>query len=256
MGVNVDAVNSEEALERMALFLREPRGHAVFTPNPEMLALAWRDRSFRVALNSADLAVPDGSGLLWAARVRRAKLPERVTGTDMVERLCRHAAASGDSIFFLGGSWGTAESAAHEMQVRYPGLRVVGVADGGKVTCGQDGVPLLTPEVKGMIEQARPEILLVAFGHGKQEQWIMAHLTEFPSVRVAMGVGGAFDFLSGRVKRAPEWMRKAHLEWFWRLLLQPWRIRRILTATVMFPSLVLGERFGIINQENDRYGQS
>ncbi|MFH1047384.1 MAG: WecB/TagA/CpsF family glycosyltransferase [Patescibacteria group bacterium] len=248
LGVQIDAVTTNEAVNRLKLFLAEPRGHAVFTPNPEMLVLAHSRPHFLRTLNQADLAIPDGAGLLWAAKLSGRNFPARVTGTDMVERVCQLAAEQRKTVFFLGGRWGTAERAAAAMTKKYPALKIAGVSDGGDVVRDESGVPVLTAGVFEMISQAKPDILFVAFGHSKQEEWILAHLPEFPSVRIAMGIGGAFDFIAGDVRRAPTFMQKIHLEWLWRLILQPWRIRRILTATVVFPSLVIGERLGIIKK--------
>ncbi len=252
LGVKTDAVTTEEAVERLKLFLDEPRGHAVFTPNPEMLVLARKQLRFRKALSMADLAIPDGSGLLWAAWLIGKKLPARVTGTDMVERVCQLAAENNKSVFFLGGRWGVAERAANVLAQKYPRLKIAGVSDGGDVVRDENGVPVLTSGVYEMLNSCVPDILFVAFGHGKQEEWILAHLEEFPSVRIAMGVGGAFDFIAGDVRRAPKIIQKIHLEWLWRLILQPWRIRRILIATVVFPCLVIGERLGIIKEEEGK----
>jgi len=138
------------------------------------------------------------------------------------------------------------------MQDRHPALKVVGTLSGGRISVDSDDEPLLSPEVKESISAAAPDVLFVAFGHEIQERWIASHLHKFPSVRVAMGIGGAFDFWAGDVRRAPRWIRQLGLEWCWRLILQPWRLGRILTAVVFFPALVLGVRLGIIKAERNR----
>jgi N-acetylglucosaminyldiphosphoundecaprenol N-acetyl-beta-D-mannosaminyltransferase len=249
LGIPIDAVTNKEALARIRQFLVEPRGHAVFTPNPEMLVLARQRPQFRATLKLADLAVPDGAGLLWAARLSGQRLPERVTGTDLVDDVCRLAAKEGKTVFLLGGRWGIAEQAADVLRHKYPKLEIAGVSDGGTVEYDESGTPVIDESIGQMIADAEPDILFVAFGHGKQEEWILANLSRLPTVRVAMGIGGAFDFIAGQAQRAPKWLQKMHLEWLWRLILQPWRIRRILTATVVFPLLVIGERLGIIKVE-------
>jgi N-acetylglucosaminyldiphosphoundecaprenol N-acetyl-beta-D-mannosaminyltransferase len=118
------------------------------------------------------------------------------------------------------------------MKRKHPELIVAGAESGGRL-------PEMDQSVMARIRESLPDILFVAFGHGKQEKWIAAALPSLPAVRVAMGVGGAFDFIAGRVKRAPKLMRLAGLEWLWRLIREPWRIRRIWTAVVVFPWLVL-----------------
>ncbi|MFA5091994.1 MAG: WecB/TagA/CpsF family glycosyltransferase [Candidatus Paceibacterota bacterium] len=204
---------------------------------------------FREALRSADLAIPDGTGLLWAARFLGKGLPARVTGTDMVGRICSLAAKEGRSVFLLGGRSGIAEMAADRLKTEYPDLLVAGAMSGGSVEYDETGMPILDYEVERAINLAAPDILFVAFGHGNQEEWIHANLHRLPSVRVAAGIGGAFDFIAGKAKRAPAWMRKAGLEWLWRLILQPWRVGRIVTATVVFPLYVVAERFGFLKDK-------
>lgn len=249
LGIPVDPVTEDEAVEAVTDFMNGSVCRKVFTPNPEMLVLARKRPSFMEALLAADLTIPDGAGLLWAARFLGKELPARVTGTDMVVRACKAAAEDGKSVFLLGGSPGVAEKAADRLRADYPELKVVGAMSGGRLEFDDEDRPVMDFGVERAINLAVPDVLFVALGHGKQEEWIHEHAQRFPSVRLAMGIGGAFDFISGRVKRAPEWMRKAGLEWLWRLILQPWRIGRILTATVVFPLYVVGERLGIIKAE-------
>jgi N-acetylglucosaminyldiphosphoundecaprenol N-acetyl-beta-D-mannosaminyltransferase len=252
LGVNIDALTFNQALDKVAEFLSEPGGHAIFTPNPEMLVLAQNRPQFKIALNSAQLTIPDGVGLLWAVRFNQRRFPERVAGTDMVESICALAAKNGARVFFYGGRKDAAARAASKLKQKYPNLNIAGAFSDGKIeyitaTSCQDLIPRLTKEAEDVITKTQPQILFVALGHPKQEEWIQAHLRKFPSVKVAMGIGGAFDFIAGDIKRAPVWLRKIHLEWFWRLILQPQRIGRILTAVILFPALVVGERLGIIN---------
>ncbi|OIO51589.1 MAG: hypothetical protein AUJ19_04010 [Parcubacteria group bacterium CG1_02_58_44] len=252
LGVPIDTFTNQEVKQRIAYFLAEKLGRAVFTPNPEMLVLARRSRPFCDTLQKGDLNVPDGVGLLWAAKFFGLKIPERVTGTDLVDAVCRLVAEYGLTVYFLGGGDGVASRAARRMQDRHPALKVVGTLSGGRISVDSDDEPLLSPEVKESISAAAPDVLFVAFGHEIQERWIASHLHKFPSVRVAMGIGGAFDFWAGDVRRAPRWIRQLGLEWCWRLILQPWRLGRILTAVVFFPALVLGVRLGIIKAERNR----
>lgn len=249
LGIPIDAVTEEQAAEAIAEFMSSTSGQKVFTPNPEMLVMARERPLFREALRVADLAIPDGAGLLWAARFLGKELPARVTGTDMVRRTCKLAAENNRTVFLLGGAPGIAEKAADKLRAELPSLQIVGAMSGGRVGYNEEERPVMDFGVERAINLAAPDILFVAFGHGKQEEWIHVHLHRFSSVRLAMGVGGAFDFISGKAKRAPAFMRKMGLEWLWRLILQPWRIGRILTATVVFPLYVLGERLGIVKTD-------
>jgi len=240
LGVHIDAVTRAEARLKLAEFLVGGKACRVFTPNPEMLVLAARDPDFMRVLNTADLAIPDGVGLLWAARRSGKSLPERVSGSDLMLDLIVLAAERGSKVFLLGGQSGVAREAAAKLQSEHPRLKIVGCESGGAVGREKDsGRLLLDDRVLAGIKSARPDILFVAFGHGKQEAWIDQNLAELPTVRVAMGIGGSFDFIAGRSRRAPKFMRRAGLEWFWRLVTEPWRWRRIWTAVVSFPYLVI-----------------
>ncbi|HTM68731.1 MAG TPA: WecB/TagA/CpsF family glycosyltransferase [Candidatus Binatia bacterium] len=242
LGVPIDGVTREEAKARVETLLDEPRDHLVTTPNPEMLVLASKDAAFQAALRLADLAVPDGIGLVYVARLKGKRLPERVTGTDLMSDVATIAARRGLSVYLLGGRDDVAEDAAKALLKRHHGLKVVGAESGGQVSRNEDGTPCVDAAVEARIRETAPDILFVAFGHGVQERWITAHRKEFPSVRLAMGVGGAFDFLAERVPRAPKLMRDAGLEWLWRLGVQPWRFRRIWTAVAVFPWLALRQK--------------
>lgn len=242
MNVPIDGVTRTEAGRRVLAMLDEPRMHVVTTPNPEMLVLASKDARFRDALRQADLAVPDGIGLLYVARMKGIRLPERVSGADLADDIAAIAAKRGAGLFLLGGDPGSAEKAAEALRVRHPGIRIVGAMRGGKVGKDAEGNPTTDPSVLEAVRAAAPEVLFVAFGHGKQERWITSVASSLPSVRVAMGVGGTLDFIAGQVRRAPILLRKAGLEWLWRLIIQPWRIGRILTAVVVFPYLALRQK--------------
>ncbi len=239
MDVPIDGVTRDEAVRRARAMFDEPRMHLVTTPNPEMLVLAAKDERFRQALRKADLAVPDGIGLLYVARLKGERLPERVSGADFAYDIAAIAAERNAGLFLLGGDPGSAEKAADALRARHPGIRIVGAMRGGKVGKDAEGNPLTDPSVLEAVRAAAPEVLFVAFGHGKQERWITSAAASLPSVRLAMGVGGTLDFLAGAVPRAPSWLRKAGLEWLWRLIIQPWRIGRIWTAVFVFPFLAL-----------------
>jgi N-acetylglucosaminyldiphosphoundecaprenol N-acetyl-beta-D-mannosaminyltransferase len=232
LGVEVDALDSATALARIeALCAASARAHVV-TVNPELVMLARRDADYRAVLNGAALRLADGVGLLWAARVLGQRLPERVTGVDTFQRLAMRCAAAGRRIFLLGGMPGVAEAAARRLQERAPGLRVAGVYSGSPD-------PAEEAEIVGRVRDAAPDILFVAFGSPAQELWI-ARTLERLGVPVAMGVGGAFDFVAGRVPRAPRWVQRLGLEWLFRLACQPWRWRRQLVLPA-FAALVLRE---------------
>ncbi|MCB0112237.1 MAG: WecB/TagA/CpsF family glycosyltransferase, partial [Caldilineaceae bacterium] len=158
--------------------------------------------------------------MLWAARRQGVFLKERVTGSDGIYRICEQAAQRGWRVFFLGAAPGVAAETARRLAERYPGLCIAGSASGSPHEADW-------PMIHAQLTQAQPDILFVAYGHPQQDRWIAHHRAALP-VKVAIGVGGAFDFVAGVTKRAPRWMQRLGIEWLYRLLIQPWRWRRML----------------------------
>jgi N-acetylglucosaminyldiphosphoundecaprenol N-acetyl-beta-D-mannosaminyltransferase len=234
LGLPIDALMRDDAVRLLLGFLRGHGQRHVATPNSEMLVESSCNRRFRDVLRGTSLNLPDSAGLLFAARWTGQRLPARVTGVDTLSALCAQLSEE-CPVFFLGGRGGAGRRASEELARRNPHLRVVGAYEGGPDAHD-------VPEILRRINQAQPRLLFVAYGAPQQDLWIAEHLAAMPSVRVAMGVGGAFDFLAGRRKRAPVFLQKIGLEWLWRLCLQPWRIRRIWKAVVVFPWLAM--RFG------------
>jgi len=239
VGVPVDDLSQATLREKIAIFLTEPRLHLITTVNPEMVVAAQSDLAFRAALASADLACCDGMGVWIASWWLGRPVRQRITGVDLVEWLFSYAARQQRSVYLLGGQpAGLVKETAAAIKQRWPSLKIAGTDDGGQIVLGQ-----WPPAIVERIQAAAPDILLVAFGHGAQERWIADHRAQLSSVRLALGVGGVFNFLAGKVKRAPRWLRLLGLEWLWRLAQQPWRWRRILTATVQFCWLAIKARF-------------
>lgn len=203
LGVKIDDINMEEAISIVDGWLSDSKKHYIVTPNPEFLVTAQKDPQFRKILNNADLAIPDGVGL------RLGGIKYTVAGTDLMETLCDLASKKDLTVGLLGGRDGVAEEAGECLIGRYPGLKVGFIS-------------------KEWTEGESVDLLFVAFGHPKQEKWIFKKLPML-NVKVAMGVGGAFDYISGKVPRAPIWMRNLGLEWLFRLSVQPWRIKRQLS---------------------------
>ena len=231
LGVRIDDVTYLEALAllRRAIANREP--HVVTTPNPEFVMLARRDAAFRQTLNRTALNIPDGVGLLLAARLGGDRLREHVQGTDLVLKLAAESPSAGYRWFLLGGYGDVAQRAALALQRQFPGLQVAGAAPGSP----------LEPDdaaTRAIIRQAGAvDVLLVAYGAPKQEHWLDRNLAAL-GIPVGIGVGGVFNYLSGDAPRAPDWIRRLHFEWVHRLITQPWRWRRQLALPV-FAALAL-----------------
>jgi len=256
MDVPFHAVTSEEAIQVVHRFLTSGGQHQIVTPNPEILLRAAKDSDYLKILQKASLSIADGVGILWAARfvsgtswrflrvvkgfwglfmvaVRpqslRGVLPYRLTGTDLMEQLIHHSHQIGAKVFLLGAAPGVAETLAEKWRFDH----IVGTYAGSSSLKDEKNIV-------DRIHASRANMLFVAYGAPGQEQWIDRNLKKMPNVKVAMGVGGAFDFFAGVKKRAPLWMQKSGLEWLWRLKQEPRRMGRIFNATVRFPLTVMG----------------
>jgi len=231
LGINIDDENAGTVLKRIEDDVLKDKKIFIATPNPEMIILAQKDANFKNILNSTDINIPDGFGLKIGAKILGKKLNSRVTGTDLMVDICRLANKKRYSIYLLGGGKNVARMAVVNLKKEMPRLKITGAEEGGKMDEWDNRV------IIKHINVLKPDILFVALGHGKQEKWIHDNFKELASVKLAIGVGGAFDFISGKVKRAPKWMRTVGLEWLWRLVLEPKRLKRIINATLVFPWL-------------------
>ncbi len=239
LGVKIDSISFDETLKKAAFLISKKRASQIVTVNPEFIMSAQKDLFFKNTINNANLATPDGIGLMFAGRFLGVPFKERITGVDLTWALCKLAEDKGYSVFFLGGKEGIAKEVARRVQHILPNLEIAGFHSGASDE-------LNTYEI---IEETHPDILFVAFGAPKQEKFIYnlihgespIHISGFKSL--CIGVGGTFDYIAGKVKYAPKWMRKLGLEWLYRLFAQPNRFNRILTATIRFPWAVLRSKF-------------
>jgi len=219
-GVLIDHVDSRAAIERIRWFLEAGGAHQIITVNLDFLYLAERDPGFRLTINEAALAVPDGMPLVWLSRTLGTPLKGRVTGVELVHESCRIAAAADIGVFFLGGTPEVAALAATRAQERYPGLRVTAYSPPfGPISPEED------EQIVESIVRANPGFLFVALGAPRQDLWIREH-RERLGVPVAMGVGCVLDLLAGTVHRAPAWMQSLGFEWSYRLMREPRRLWR------------------------------
>lgn len=205
-------------------------------PNAQLVTLAERNPEFAEALRSADLNIADGVSIVLAAQLLSSPVPERVTGGDLMERLCGEAARHGLSVFFLGGLPHAATTAAMNLQRRYPALRIAGTYC---PPLGFEHDSMESAHIRRLIREAAPDLLYVAFGAPKQEIWMHRNCRDLP-IGAALSVGAAFDTQAGLRKRAPRWTHWMGIEWLYRLLLEPKRLwRRYLIGNPQFLYLVL-----------------
>ena len=219
LGVRVDDVTYDEAVRLVERWIAEGGPHPITTPNPEIVMRARREPVYRDLLARAALNVPDGIGLILAARLRGEHFREHVRGTDLVHRLAAASAVRGQRWYLLGAADGVAEKAGRALEAQYPGLVVAGAAPGSP---RPEDDPVTWDAIRAA---GRIDLILVAYGAGSQERWLDRSLGPL-GIPVGIGVGGVLNFLSGEVPRAPTWMRRLELEWLHRLIVQPWRWKR------------------------------
>ena len=228
--VPIDAVTTDEALTMAGKMLSNGRQNIIFTLNPEILLLGRKNQDYKKVLQSADLALLDGIGLVWLGRFFGMPFKERVTGADFMEELAKLAGQTGKSIFLLGGRNGAAEKTANALKTKFPGIKIVGFLEDQS-------------QWQNCAEIFKADILFVAIGAPKQEVWIYDNLPKLRNIKIAVGVGGAFDFISGKIPRAPKLLREIGLEWMWRLMIEPRkRFWRVLSAVIIFPVKVFMEK--------------
>ncbi|MEO5958814.1 MAG: WecB/TagA/CpsF family glycosyltransferase, partial [Opitutaceae bacterium] len=235
LGVPFDNVTIAEAVTRIDRMVASRQPHYVATANVDFLMQAHHDVELRRILLEADLLLCDGTPLVWASHLLGNPLHERVAGSDLAPSLIRHAAAKGHRIFFLGAAPGVAAAAADRLRKEFPTLNIVGAY----APSYAELLAMDHPEITRRIREAQPDILLVSFGCPKQEKWIAMHYRSL-GVPVSIGVGATLDFLAGRVRRAPAWMRRSGTEWIFRLLQEPRRLYRryVRDLAFFFPTLV------------------
>lgn len=246
MAIPFDKITLQQATNKLIEHIESQASQQLFvaTPNPEMLLSADKDPEFKKLLQTTDLNIPDGFGIILTSKLTGTPLPERVTGTDLLQKICEQENKKA-KIFLLGAAPGVAETAKKELEKKYKHLQIVGTLSGSP-TSNQEA------EIRKQINNSQANILFVAFGAPKQEFWIAKNLPHLPNVKVAMGVGGAFDFVAQVRKRAPTWMQKCGMEWLYRLIQEPKRIKRIINATLVFPIKFLVNRDKIKSNFNKK----
>ena len=234
LGCSVDTMNMEGVVAQIKQYLSQGISAHIITLNAEIVYSAQKDLELKRLINSAALVTPDGIGTVWAGRVLGYEIPERVTGIDLLHRLCRESLRAGWGISLLGAAPGVAEQAAEKLREDYPGIKITGVQHG---YFQEEEIPAILHSIN---EQA-PDVLLVALGAPRQEFWIRKHQREL-GVPICIGVGGSFDVVAGNKKRAPELMIKMNLEWLYRLFKEPQRLQRQLVLP-LFMTLVIKQRW-------------
>lgn len=229
LDVKVDCFDLELAVQRIESYLESSTLDYVVTVNPEFLVKAQKDKHFKQIINESSLSTADGVGISLVA----GRGLQRAPGVDLVWKLADALASTSRRLFLFGGRKGVAQKAAERIKAKFPSLDIVGVLDGVDASADKN---------IQIINKAEPDVLLVGLGAGKQEKWIVKNASFLGSCRVALGVGGTFDMIAGRLPRAPYFFRYLGLEWLWRLYLEPKRLPRIYSVVVVFPWLVFRDK--------------
>jgi len=235
LGVTFSNLTREEALFCIDRHIQEGQPGYVVTPNVDHICTVHRNDAFAEAYRHANLVLADGMPVLWASRLLGAPLREKISGSDLIVWLTEFAAHKGHSVFLFGAAEGVADAAARELKNRFPALKIAGTHC---PPLGFETNPESNETSLDAIRAANPDICFVALGSPKQELWMHAcHASS--GARLMIGVGASFDFLSGRVRRAPRFMQTAGFEWLWRLCREPRRLwKRYLVDDLLFFQLV------------------
>ncbi|HBK33639.1 TPA: hypothetical protein DEP34_01060 [Candidatus Uhrbacteria bacterium] len=239
LDIPVCALSREKIHELLLSFFDDPGFHAIATVNPEMLVASHNHKEFQQALQKMSLCVADGVGVSWLVFLTQGRGLQRLTGNDIIHALLMYAALHKKTVFLLGSTDEVIGLTLQKLHVNFPHLQIFGESGGELLYKEGEWKFKEDAQVVGRIQEVQPDILFVALGHEKQERWILGHKDFFPSVKIAVGVGGAFDFLSGKIKRAPKIFQRFGFEWLWRLWCEPKRLKRIFTAVIIFPTLVI-----------------
>lgn len=236
--IKIDNLTMQKTIDEIEELIKKRESSYIVTPNVAHIVSLQKDKELEKIYQEASLVIPDGMPLLWGAKILGRPLKERVAGSDLLPAFCEVAAKKGYKLFFLGAGPGVAVKAAKILTQKNPGLKIVGTYS---PPFGFENSEEDNRKIVSMITETKPDVLFVGLGAPKQEKWIWKHKDQL-EVPVLIGVGAAFDFIAGTAKRAPKWMQKCGLEWFFRLCQEPRRLwRRYLIGSPIFLWLVLKE---------------
>jgi len=233
LGVNVSDTTFNKIIDAIGEAIKNNHKIQICTTNNEFIIEARKNHHFKSIINGCDISTADSTGVVWAIKRIYGKNIQKIPGVDLFDKICATAKLRQFRIFLLGGEKSIALKAKKILQRRYIGLHIVGSIDGIKIDPRATDQKLIAT-----INKAKPDIVAVALGAPKQEEWIFKN-KKLIRANVFIGLGGTFDYISGKIHRAPKGWQNAGLEWLYRLFHQPARIVRILKAVVLFPVIVV-----------------
>ncbi len=216
LGIDVSVTSYEDLKEAINEDIEKKKKSFIVAINPEKVLKARKNQELKDLLNKASYAIPDGVGIIYASKIKKGQIKSRITGIDCMDMLCGLASDKGYKVFLYGAKKEVIEKAKIKLEEKYKQIKIVGTIDGYEKD---------EEKIVKQINESKADIIFVALGSPKQENWIMEHMEKL-NVSIFQGVGGSFDVISGNIKRAPLWMQKAGLEWLYRLIKEPKRIFR------------------------------
>lgn len=235
-GINIDNITMEQAVKKIYQFIASDKNHSIYTPNAEIMMDGITDKKIRTVLNSADMLVADGAGVVLASKILGREVSQKVSGIDLAKNLLSASSKKPIKFFLFGGKPGIAEKAHANIICDYPEAQIVGSRNG--YFTQED-----TDDIIDQINKSGADVLFVCLGAPKQELWISANKDKL-NVKASLGVGGTLDVLAGNVKLAPDFFRNHGLEWLYRLYKEPKRFKRMLRLP-KFILYVLAIRIGL-----------
>lgn len=240
-GVPINHINCQQVIERIEYFIKEEGTHFIVTPDTLAILRARKDKQYFNIVKAADLVTPDGSGILWATAFLNAPLPERITGIDMINHICTLAVQKNYKLYLLGAEAEIIKNAVKNLKNKFPGINIVGYHHGyfdveGNSDSSSNNENIIINEIL----EKQPDFLLVGMGVPKQEIWIYKN-KDILKIPVCIGIGGSFDVISGKITRAPLWMRNHGMEWVFRLIKEPKRIKRMINLPYFMLIVLLGK---------------
>lgn len=245
-GIEIDCLTIEEALEKLEEIVRNNRKGYIVTPNAAHIVMLQKDREFELAYKKASLVLPDGISLILASKILGGCLKQRVPGADLFLEICKISAKYNKNIFILGGKNGSEKIAVIRLKKMFPNINILGYSPPFGFEVNQEENKKIINE----INKLKPGVLFLFIGAPRGEKWIYSNIDKL-EVNLACQFGAALDFFIGNLKRAPKWMQKIGLEWFWRLLQEPRRLwKRYLIGNIIFVLLVLKELVILSKRKN------
>ncbi|WIF95312.1 WecB/TagA/CpsF family glycosyltransferase [Caminicella sporogenes] len=230
-GVPIDKVTLEKAFNNFKMFMTDDKLSIITTPNTEIVMMANKDKELLEVLKNSNMNIPDGIGLIYASKIHKLEIPERVTGVDFMRKILEYCNDINGSIFILGGKPGVAQKACENIKKRFKNIEIKGF-EHGYFNSEEEQI------IIEKINKANPDVLFVALGAPRQEKWIYKNRKRL-NAKVAIGVGGSVDIWAGTAKRAPVIYQKLGLEWFYRLLKEPWRYKRMTSLPKFILKVIL-----------------